>query len=65
MKIICELTGRLTGDRITDKEIELAEIGGFGACLHNPFPASELVSVFFTAKSAVVTYRVAQAWGEA
>ena len=62
MKILCELMSHDLGQRVTSTEIEQEN---FGCCLDNPFPASDLQAVFFNSKSAIVTYRVAQAWGEA
>lgn len=62
MKILCELISRETRKRITSTELE-AEC--FGAALNNPFPSSDLDTAVFNGKSAIVTYRVAKAWGEA
>ena len=62
MKITCELKSRETGKRITSTEIEADD---FGANMNNPFPASVVDSVYFNSKSAIVTYRVARAGGEA
>jgi hypothetical protein len=61
MKILCELLSRETSKRITSTEIEKSY---FCASLDNPFPASDLMTASFNAKSAIVTYLVAQAWGE-
>lgn len=62
MKILCELISRETRKRITSTEIEA---NNFGATLNNPFPCSDLASAVFNGKSAIVTYQVAKAWGEA
>lgn len=62
MKILCELISRETRKRITSTELEADH---FGATLNNPFPASDLATAVFNAKSAVVTYQVSKAWGEA
>lgn len=62
MKILCELISRETRKRITSTEFEA---DSFGATLNNPFPASDLATAAFNGKSAIVTYQVSKAWGEA
>jgi hypothetical protein len=62
MKILCELLSRETHTRLTSTEIEADR---FGLSLDNPFPASEIMTASFNEKSAIVTYQVAKAWGEA
>jgi hypothetical protein len=66
MKIICDLISRDLADgnikTITTHELE---DGLFGFVSDNPFPASELLSAVFLGDSIAITYRVAEAFGEA